>query len=355
MVKFVLRRLIQAIPTFFGITLLAYGIVWAAPGDPVSLLTAGNPQMTAQQKDALKEQMGLNDPVHVQYVRWLIGNDFMEYEQVDRRGNPLLDDEGNVVMEPGKSKGILRGDFGRSVSSGRPVWDIIVEKLPATFELGALSLLLGFLVGIPLGVLSAVKQGSLFDNVVRVASVVFSAIPIFWLGLVLLLIFGSQLGWLPMGGRNPAMHAIRPEDTTLVDRVEHLLLPVIVLSFGAVATFSRFMRAATLDVLSQDYIRTAKAKGLENQSVYFVHAARNALMPIATILGPAIPSVLTGAVVTETIFSWPGAGRTALLAAVQNDYPVIMGTVIIASLATILGYLLSDILYAAIDPRVRLS
>jgi peptide/nickel transport system permease protein len=354
-IKFILRRLIQAIPTFFGITILAYGIVWAAPGDPVTLLTAGNPRLTPEQKAILREQAGLNDPVYEQYVRWLIGNDWQEFDKVDRRGNPILDEEGNVIKEPGQNKGILRGDFGESISSGQPVWKIISEKIPATVELGGLALLLGFIIGIPIGILAAVFRGGTFDSVTRVMTVLFSAIPIFWLGLILMLIFGSQLGWLPMGGRFPAIHAITPDATTVTDRLEHLLLPVGVLASGWVAIFSRFMRASTLDILSQDYIRTARAKGLENRTVWFMHAARNALMPIATLVGPAIPSILGGAVVTETIFAWPGLGRTALLAAQQNDYPVIMGTVIIASIATIAGYLLSDLMYALIDPRIRLS
>jgi peptide/nickel transport system permease protein len=226
--------------------------------------------------------------------------------------------------------------------------------VPATAELGGLSLGVGLLMGLPIGVLSAVRRGSLFDNVSRVMAVIFSAVPIFWLGLTLLLIFGSQLHLLPMGGRHSTDYFITGE-VSVMDRIKHLILPVSVLSSGWVAVFSRFMRASTLDVLSQDYIRTAKAKGLREQQVWFVHASRNALIPIATILGPALPGIIGGALITETIFSWPGVGRTAYGAVLAYDYPVIMATVILVSFTTIIGYLLSDILYALIDPRIRLS
>jgi peptide/nickel transport system permease protein len=185
-------------------------------------------------------------------------------------------------------------------------------------------------------------------------AVIFSAVPIFWLGLMLLLIFGSWLHILPMGGRHSDDFFLSQQVTT-ADRIEHLLLPVFVLSAGGTAVFSRFMRASTLDVLNQDYIRTARAKGLKDPQIWFVHAARNALIPIATLLGPAIPGILSGALVTETIFSWPGVARATFLAVGQQDYPVIMCTVVLVSITTILGYMLSDIMYAAIDPRIRLS
>jgi peptide/nickel transport system permease protein len=353
MIKFIVRRLLQSIPTFFGITLLAYAIIVAAPGSPVATLAFG-PRTTKAQKAALAEQLGVNDPVYKQYIRWLIGNDWQEFRRLDGRGNPVLDENGDVIMDRGDQKGILRLDFGESFTSKKPALDVILEKVPATAELGGLSLGVGLLLGLPVGVLSAVRRGSLFDNVSRVMAVIFSAVPIFWLGLTLLLIFGSQLHLLPMGGRHSTDYFITGE-VSVVDRIKHLILPVTVLSSGWVAVFSRFMRASTLDVLSQDYIRTAKAKGLREQQVWFVHASRNALIPIATILGPALPGIIGGALITETIFSWPGVGRTAYGAVLAYDYPVIMATVILVSFTTIIGYLLSDILYALIDPRIRLS
>jgi peptide/nickel transport system permease protein len=353
MIKYIVRRLIQAIPTFFGITILSYGIIVAAPGDPVSTLTFG-PRATIAQKRAMAQELGVNDPVWKQYLRWLIGNDWQKFPKRDGMGNVIRDANGNVVMERGTEKGILRGDFGFSFVSKKPAMQVLIEKVPATAELGGLALLVGIVLGLGIGVLAAVGRGGVFDNVTRVMAVLFSAVPIFWLGLMLLLIFGSILHWLPMGGRYPTMYFLTGQ-TTLVEQVKHLLLPVAVLSTGWVAIISRFMRASTLDVLSQDYVRTAKAKGLPDRQVWFIHAMRNALMPIATILGPAIPGIIGGALITETIFSWPGMARTAYSAVLTEDYPVIMASVILVSITTIIGYLLSDILYAAIDPRIRLS
>jgi peptide/nickel transport system permease protein len=353
MIKFIIRRLIQAIPTFFGITILSYAIIVAAPGDPVSTLTFG-PKTTKAQKVSLAEELGTKDPVWKQYIRWLIGNDWQTFRKLDGRGNPVLDANGKVIMEHGTQKGILRLDFGKSFVGNKSALKMVLEKFPATAELGGLALLVGIMLGLPIGVLAAVWRASIFDNFTRVMAVVFSAVPIFWLGLTLILIFGSRLHWLPMGGRFPTGYFLTGK-VTLVDRVKHLILPVSVLATGWVAVFSRFMRASVLDVLSQDYIRTAKAKGLRNSQVWFVHASRNALIPIATILGPAVPGIIGGALITETIFSWPGVGRTAYTAVLNQDYPVIMTTVIFTAVTTIIGYLLSDILYAAIDPRIRLS
>ena len=351
--KFILRRILQAIPTLFGITILSYAIIVAAPGDPAATLSI-SPRATKAQKAALAESMGVHEPVYVQYIRWLLGNDWQKFHKMDKYGNPVTDANGNYVYVSGTKKGIIRGDFGDSFVSKRPALQVITDRIPATAELGGLALLMGILLGIPIGVLAAVRRGGVFDNVTRVMAVIFSAVPIFWLGLILILIFGSRLGWLPMGGRYPDDYFLTGK-ASLKSQIEHLILPVSVLSSGWVAIFSRFMRASTLDVLSQDYIQAAQAKGLRNAQVYFIHAARNALIPIATILGPAIPGIIGGALITETIFAWPGVGRTAYNAVLTQDYPVIMASVILAGVATIIGYLLSDILYAVIDPRIRLS
>ena len=353
MIKYIIRRLIQAIPTFFGITILSYAIIVAAPGDPVSTLTFG-PRTTIAQKKAMAQELGVNDPVWKQYIRWLIGNDWQKFPKRDSLGNVVRDANGKVIMERGTQKGILRGDFGFSFVSKKPAMQVLIEKVPATAELGGLALLVGVVLGLSIGVLAAVRRGGLFDNFTRVMAVLFSAVPIFWLGLMLLLVFGSILHWLPMGGRYPTNYFLTGK-TTLWEQTKHLILPVSVLSTGWVAIFSRFMRASTLDVLSQDYVRTAQAKGLPDRQVWFVHAMRNALIPIATILGPAVPGIIGGALITETIFSWPGMARTTYSAVLTEDYPVIMASVILVSFTTIIGYLLSDILYAAIDPRIRLS
>ncbi|MDI9635270.1 ABC transporter permease [Kamptonema cortianum] len=360
MIKYIIRRLIQAIPTFFGITILSYLLMSAAPGGPVAALTF-DPRVTPQQRQRLAEQLGVNDPLPVQYLRWLAGDDWMRWDS-DGDGisdgsflvplySSQLDPDGNPIpLPPGQRLGVLRGDFGRSFFYRRDVGGMLGERIGATLELGIAALLLGIAVGVPTGILAAVRKAGWFDNVTRVMAVVFSAIPVFWLGLILILIFGSTLRILPMGGRCPADLGPCPP---IYGRLQFLILPTFVLSVGAIAVYSRYMRASMLDVMSQDYMRTALSKGLHNRTVWFRHGARNALIPLATFLGPAITGLLSGAAITETIFSWPGLGRFAVSAVTQQDYPVVMAVVIIGAVSTILGYILSDILYALIDPRIR--
>jgi peptide/nickel transport system permease protein len=363
MFKYTLRRLIQAIPTFFGITILSYLLLWAAPGDPVSLLAFG-PRVTQAQRDFLAFKLGVNDPLPVQYVRWLTGDDWMRR---DTDGDGLSDSciiiacdaNGDGVNEPpGDSQGILRLDFGESFyKPTRSVLSLIGERVPQTVELGLAALVLGLVIGVPVGILAAVRKGGPFDNITRIAAVVFSAIPIFWLGLLLILFFGRVL--FPHVSPNPFMLGGQCPPVLIGGcppiwaRLEYLLLPTFVLASGAIAGYSRYMRASMLDVIGQDYMRTAHAKGLSAGKVWFTHGARNALIPLATFLGPAITGLLGGAVLTETTFSWPGLGRMAVEAVVQQDYPMVMAFVILTSVATILGYILSDILYALIDPRIR--
>lgn len=357
MIKYTLRRLIQAIPTFFGITVLSYLLMSAAPGGPVAALTF-SPQTRPQDRERLAARLGVNDPVPIQYLRWLLGDDWMRW---DADGDGIsdhafllpLDADGDGEPEPpGETKGILRGDFGRSFQPGRrPVIDLLGERVAATLELGAAALVLGLTVGVPVGILAAVRRGGWFDNTTRVLAVVFTAIPVFWLGLILILVFGSWLRILPMGSRcSPLAIGGCPP---IYMRIEYLILPTFVLATGAIAVYSRYMRASMLDVMSQDYIRTAQSKGLSGRTVWFKHGARNALIPLATFLGPAIFGLLSGAAVTETIFSWPGLGRFAVTAVTAQDYPVVMAVVIISAIATISGYILSDVLYAVIDPRIR--
>ncbi len=355
MIKYTIRRLIQAIPTFFGITILSYLLMSAAPGGPVAALTFG-PNIPQYQKERLAAQLGVNDPLPIQYLRWLAGDDWMRW---DSNGDGVADqsfllpinDSSGEPLPVGDNKGILRGDFGRSFFYKRPVASMIGERVMATLELGITSLLLGLAVGVPIGILAAVRKSGWFDNVTRVLAVVFNAIPVFWLGLILILIFGSSLHLLPMGSRCSALSI--GGCPPIWGRIEYLILPTFVLSTGAIAVYSRYMRASMLDVMGQDYMRTAEAKGLSGRAVWFKHGARNAMIPLATFLGPAITGLLSGAVITETIFSWPGLGRFAVQAVVSQDYPVVMTVVIIGSVATIFGYILSDVLYAVIDPRIR--
>ncbi len=354
MFRYVLRRLLQAIPTLLGVSIISFVLVNSTPGDPI-LIRTFDPNITQETREILRQQLGLDQSLPLQYIRWFTGYmirpgnvvaDF-QTDKVSCRYLPFL---GQTVCDTGG--GIVRGNLGTSISTKQPVWDRMVERMPATLELGVASLFLTLLLGVPLGVLSAVKQGSWFDNAVRFLAVVGNAVPAFWLGIMLIFLFGVYLGVLPTGGRQTLT---LENEFDVVDRLRHLILPAFILAFGGIAGISRFMRTETLEVIRTDYIRTARAKGLPGSRVWFVHALRNALIPLMTILGPAITGVLTGAVITETIFAWPGMGRLTFSAAVQRDYPMVLGAVMFFSLLTILGNLLSDILYGVVDPRVRLS
>jgi peptide/nickel transport system permease protein len=355
MAKYILRRLLQAIPTFFGITVLAYAIMLAAPGDPVGLLTF-NPRMSPEDRQKVSARLGVNDPVVIQYLRWLMGDDWLRWDAdgdgiADHNFLIPLDPEGNGEPAPGRRRGILRGDFGESFVQRRPVGQYIAERIPATLELGAAALLLSIVIGVPVGILAAIQRGGRFDQSTRVIAVLFNAIPAFWLGLILILIFGSSLGILPMSSRCKA--TLTGDCPPIYERFNYLILPTLVLAAAPIAGYSRFMRASMLETINKDYIRTAQAKGLPTRSVWFKHGARNALIPLATFLGPALTGLLGGAAVVEFIFAWPGLGLLAVTAVVQQDYPVVMATVIITAVATLLGLILTDILYGYVDPRIR--
>lgn len=359
MYKYTLRRLVQAIPTFFGITILAYLLMSLTPGGPIGALAFQSGHMTPEARQRLEVRLGVNDPLPTQYLRWLLGDDWMRR---DTTGDGVadwavlipLDATGDGEPEPpGTRRGILRGDFGNSFFNNRPVLQVLAERLPATLELSVVSLFIGLTVGLGIGIISAVYRGGWFDNIMRVMAVVVNSVPNFWLGLLLLFFLAYQLQIFPLGGRCRASLA----DTCppLFERIEYMVLPVIVLSAAGVALFSRFMRASMLDVVGQDYVRTARAKGLQERHVWTRHAMRNALIPIATFIGPAITGLLSGAVITETVFSYPGVGLTVVQAFTQRDYPIVMAVTLYAGLATIIGYLISDILYGIIDPRIRME
>jgi peptide/nickel transport system permease protein len=350
--------LIQAVPTFFGITIISYFLVWASPGSVVDRLLFG-PNTRPEQRELLAAQLGISDPFPVQYIRWLLGDDWMRR---DTDGDGIADQSIIIPLDvngdgepeaPGRGRGILRGDFGQSFLKRQPAAQMVTERMPATLELGASALLLSVFVGIPIGVISAVNRGKLADNLSRVMAVIFNAVPAFWLGLIMILVFGSALGWLPMGNRcKTTLTGVCPP---LPERLEYLLMPTLVLAATNIAVFSRFVRTSMLEIMGHDFVRTAKAKGLTPRAVYVRHAMRNALIPIATLIGPIITGLWAGSVVIEQIFSWPGVGQAAVDAIVQQDYPVIMTVVIFTSVGTIIGFLVSDILYALIDPRIRLE
>ncbi len=353
MTRYIIRRLLQAIPTLLGISILSFVLISSAPGDPVTMRTFGDVRMTEEARQIMRRQLGLDQHPIAQYFTWMTGLSVRQGDQVAMMTNPRVTC-GYVaavnVTVCDRGGGILRGDLGTSLNTRQPVWDRIVERMAATLELGVTSLLLSLMIGVPLGVLSAVYRGSAFDNFVRFFAVIFRAMPIFWMALLLIFFFSVYLGWLPTGGRQTVSLT---QEFNLFDRIRHIILPATVLAFGGIAGFSRIMRTETLEVLHTDYIRTAQAKGLAPSNVWFVHAFRNALIPLMTVMGPAVVGVLGGAVVVETIFAWPGMGRLTVNAAFQQDYPVVLGAGMFFAVLTIIGYLLSDIFYAAVDPRVR--
>jgi peptide/nickel transport system permease protein len=314
--RFVLRRLIQAIPTFFGITLLSFAVLRLAPGDPV-LLMFGAQNLRADEMAALRASYGLDQPLPIQYLSWL--------------GH------------------LLSGDFGRSFLYKRPVLEMIQASLPNTLLLAALALVLTVAIGVPMGVLAARYRGSLLDQVIRVVGVAGHAIPIFWFGLLFILILAVQFRLFPVGG----MLTVGKDQFDIPDRIAHLVGPVVTLSLAGIANYSRYMRTETLEVLGQDYIRTARAKGIHENVVLFIHALRNALLPLVTALGTQIAFLLSGAIVTEQVFAWPGMGRMAFEAVRSKDYPIVMAVIVISSVMLLVSYIVRDVAYGVVDPRVR--
>ena len=314
--RFVARRVLQAIPTFFGITLLSFTILRLAPGDPVLILFGGG-NLRAEEVAALRSAYGLDQPIPIQYVRWL----------------------GHV----------LTGDFGQSFLYKRPVVEMIQASLPNTLMLAGLALLMTIVIGVPLGVIAARYRGSWIDQVIRVLGVAGHAIPAFWFGLLFILILSVQFRLFPVGG----MLTVGKDPLDLPDRISHLIGPVLTLSLAGIANYSRYMRAETLEVLSQDYVRTARAKGLQENLVLFVHTLRNALLPLVTAVGTQIAFLVSGAVVIEQVFAWPGMGRMTFDAARSKDYPIVMAVVVISSTILLVSYILRDVAYGLVDPRVR--
>jgi peptide/nickel transport system permease protein len=340
MTGYLIRRLLQAIPTIFGISLISFVLILLAPGDPLAQFIY-NPQAAPEAIERLRRQMGLDKPIFTQYLYWMVGND---WTMIDVDG----DGDGDI---PGSRRGLLRGDLGQSFQHRQPVLNLIVERIPATLRLTLPALIIGYGLGILLGTIAAAKQGSVRDQAIRVLSVVGIALPGFWLGLILIIVFSVKLQWLPLGG----MRDLSRTDTQLDlwESLRHMILPVSVLAFGIIAVVTRYMRASVLEVIEQDYIRTARAKGLSRGRVFSVHILRNALVPIATLLGPSLAGLISGAVIIEQVFSWPGMGRLVITAIFQRDSPLIMGSLLIGAVLYIIGLLVSDVLYALLDPRIR--
>jgi peptide/nickel transport system permease protein len=324
MTAYIIRRLLWMLPLLFGVSVISFTLLKSAPGDPVSAILAGAARegggMTAEDRQRLREQYGLDDPAYVQYFRWL--------------------------------REVVQGNLGESTRSNAPVFDIIKQRLPNTIKLSLVSLVLTLTIALPLGILSAVKQYSRLDYGLTLVSFAGISVPQFWLGLMLLYVFALKLGWLPSFG----MQSAYVEDGFVphaVDTIKHYILPVTSITIVGLTGYMRYQRAAMLDVIRQDYVRTARAKGLSERKVILKHAWRNALIPIITLLGYVFVILVEGSIVVETIFSWPGMGLLVVDSLQQRDYPVVMAIVLLSSVLILIGTLLSDILYGLVDPRVR--
>jgi peptide/nickel transport system permease protein len=360
--RYIVRRLIGVIPTLFVVSLLIYAILLAAPGGPESRFDQ-NPKMTQEMKDAFRKRWGLDQPVPVQYCRWV------GFCNPDGQGlGVFVSNQGWPNFLPsglgGGDNGVLHGDLGFSTTSGSTVTSLIGARIGPTAILAGVSLIVWILLALATGVLAAVKRYGKADTIITVFNYIGFSFPTFWLGLMLIIIFSAQLKILPAGGMwdtrtvpifgTPEYWAFfgKQPINALLDLGKHLILPVITLVFVSVAGDSRFIRAAMIDSLNQDFVRTARAKGVSERSVIFRHALRNALLPVVTNIALELPFLFTGAIATETIFSWPGMGLAYIQAVNNFDYPVLMGILVITAVAVVAANLLADILYAVVDPRI---
>ncbi len=316
-------KLLWVAVVFFGITVVSFWVIHLAPGSPTDLETSFNPMAGAEARARLERIYGLDQPLHVQYVNW-----------VSR---------------------LVRMDFGRSMSGDhRLVWDKIKERLPLTFSMNVVAMFLSMAISIPIGVASAYWQGSVFDRLGTVFVFLGFAMPGFWLALLLMLLLGIQYPILPISGLKSLDHEQLSSLGKLWDMARHLALPIFIYTFGSLAGMSRFMRSSMLEVLRQDYILTARAKGLPTRSVVFKHALRNALLPVITILGLSVPGLIGGSVIIESIFALPGLGQLFYQGVMARDYPLIMGNLVLGAILTLAGNLLADLCYGLADPRIRL-
>ena len=341
--RYIVRRGIQSFFLVLLATVIGFSIYQLAPGGPIQFLD-DDPNSTSADFNRLERLYGLDRPnifPPVQYIAWLAGEDWLPENETWRSGRCLAD-----ATRCGR--GIIRLDFGRSFFfKGQPVIDVIVERIPATFILGFTSLIISVVGGIPLGIYAALNRGRLPDHIVRVSTVLVNTVPHWWLGLLLLIILGGWLGLVPLSG----MQTIG--DGSLLDRLHHLALPAIVGAIGGWIGFSRILRFEMLEVLNQDYVRTAYSKGLAKRAVIFRHVLRNAIMPFVTGLSGIFLLILSGSVLFETVFSWPGMGRLFITAINARDFPVMMALFVIGSFLGVLGLLMVDILYSFVDPRVK--
>ena len=322
MTSYLIKRILMLIPLMIGISLISFSVIHLAPGEPVEMQVAMNPKVSKESRERLRKLYGLDKPLTEQYFTWV-----------------------------GK---LARLDLGRSFSSdSRPVVDKIKERLPVTLSLNIIALLLEFGLAIPIGILAATHRDTWLDKGLTIFVFIGFAVPTFWLALLLMYFFGVKLNWLPISG----LHTLGSESygtlRYLWDMAKHLIMPIMVASFGSLAGLSRYMRSSMLNVIEQDYITTARAKGLSERVVIYKHALRNALLPLITLLGFSIPGLIGGSVIFESIYSIPGMGQLFYQSVMSRDYPVVMGILVIGAFLTLIGNLIADVCYALADPRIR--
>lgn len=315
MTGYILRRLLQGIVLLWIVSVITFVLIHMAPGGPALLQ---NPDLSREQIARFRAQLGLEDPLPVQYARWL--------------------------------RGVVRGDLGRSYNTVERVDRLVVTRLPNTLLLTGVALILALLVAVPLGVASATQRNTAFDRIVAGFTFLGISTPVFWLGIVLIVLFSVQLRALPAGG----MYTIGAP-FSLGDRLQHLVMPVLVLAMANLAEVTRYTRSAMIGALGEDYVRTAHAKGLAAPTVLFRHALRNALIPVITIVGVYLPRAVSGAAITETVFSWPGMGQLAVQSAATRDYPVVLGATLAVAVVVVASSLLTDLAYGYFDPRIRMG
>lgn len=322
MKKYILQRMLMLIPLMLGITLITFTVIHLAPGEPVEMQVAMNPKVSKDSRERLRKFYGLDKPLHEQYLNWVTS--------------------------------LAKLDFGRSFSpDNRPVIEKIAERLPVTMSLNVIALLIEFGLAIPIGILAATNRDTLLDKGITIFVFMGFAVPTFWLALLLMYLFGVKFNLLPISG----LHSLGSDNfgiwRYIYDMGQHLILPILVASFGSLAGMSRYMRSSMLNVIGQDYIVTARAKGLSEKVVIYKHALRNALLPLITLLGFSLPGLIGGSVIFETIFAIPGMGQLFYQSAMARDYPVVMGILVIGAFLTLVGNLVADVSYALADPRIR--